>query len=52
MIIHYIVEELHFCCYCLHAFITDDILKQHIKGCFIINGKQRIIMRTKVDMLN
>ena len=37
----------HFCRYCLHAFITDKILKRHIKDCFKINGKQRIIMRKK-----
>ena len=36
-----------FCCYCLHAFITEEILKCHIKYCFIINGKQRIIMPKK-----
>ena len=30
----------HFCCYCLHAFITEEILKHHIKDCFKINGKQ------------
>ena len=32
----------HFCCYCLHAFITEDILKRHIKDCFKINDKQTI----------
>ena len=37
----------HFCCYCLHAFITEEILKRHIKDCFKINGKQRIIMSKK-----
>ena len=36
----------HFCRYCLHAFITDEI-KRHIKDCFKINGKQRIIMPKK-----
>ena len=42
----------HFCCYCLHAFITEEILKRHIKDCFKIDGKQRIIMLKKVNMLN
>ena len=42
----------HFCRYCLHAFITDEILKRHIKDCFKINGKQRITMPKKVNMLN
>ena len=37
----------HFCCYCLHAFITEEILKHHIKGCFKINGKQTIKMPNK-----
>ena len=26
----------------MHAFITEDILKHHIKDCFKINGKQTI----------
>ena len=30
----------HFCQYCLHAFITEEILKCHIKGCLKILGKQ------------
>ena len=34
----------HFCHYCLQAFITEEILKCHIKVCFEINDKQRIIM--------
>ena len=29
----------HFCHYCLQTFITEEILKRHIKDCFIINGK-------------
>ena len=37
----------HFCRYCLYAFITEEILKRHIKDCFKINGKQRIIMPKK-----
>ena len=39
----------HFCRYCLHAFITKEILKRHIKDCFKINSKQRIIMSKKVE---
>ena len=37
----------HFCRYCLQAFSTEEILKRHIKDCFEINGKQRIIMPKK-----
>ena len=31
-----------FCRYCLHAFITEEIVKRHIKDCFKINGKQTV----------
>ena len=34
----------HFCRYCLHAFITEEILKGHIKDCIKINAKQKIEM--------
>ena len=37
----------HFCRYCLHAFITREILKRHTKDCFKINGKQTIKMPNK-----
>ena len=37
----------HFCLYCLHASITEEILKRHIKDCFNINGKQRVMMSKK-----
>ena len=47
MIMLYIVKK-HFCRYCLQAFSTKEILKRHIKDCFKINGKQRIIMPKKV----
>ena len=40
-------ERKHFCCYCLQAFSTEEILKSHIKDCFNINGKQRIIISKK-----
>ena len=33
--------------YCLHAFVTEEILKRHIKDCFKINSKQRIMMPKK-----
>ena len=33
----------HICRYCLQAFITEEILKRHIKGCFKISGKQRVL---------
>ena len=42
MIILYIVEENIFCCYCLQAFITEEILKSYIKDCFKMNGKQEL----------
>ena len=37
----------HFYRYCLHAFITEEILKCHFKDCFKINGKHRVIMPKK-----
>ena len=37
----------HFCRYCLHAFITKEILKPHIKDYFNINAKQTIKMPKK-----
>ena len=37
----------HFCCYCLQAVSTEEIVKHHIKDYFKINGKQKIIMPTK-----
>ena len=39
----------HFCRYCLHASVTEEILKRHIKDCFKINGKQRIIIPKKSE---
>ena len=41
----------HFCCYCLHAFITEEILKCHIKNCLKLNGKQKIKIPKKGDHL-
>ena len=40
-------EKKHFCRYCLQDFSTEGISKRHIKDCFKINGKQRIIMPKK-----
>ena len=37
----------HFCLYCLQTFSTEEILNLHIKDCFKINGKQRIIAPKK-----
>ena len=50
--IHYLMEENNFFCYCLQAFITEEILKRHIKDCFKANVKQRIKMPEKVNTLN
>ena len=41
----------HFCRYCLHAFITDKILKRHIKNCFKVNVKQMIKMPKKGEYI-
>ena len=41
----------HFCCYCLQAFGTEEILERHIKDCFKINSKPRTIMPKKVNIL-
>ena len=40
-------ERKHFCCYCLHALTTEDILEHHFKGCFKIKGKKTIKMPKK-----
>ena len=37
----------HFCCYCLHAFITEEILKCHINDYFKTTCKQIIIISKK-----
>ena len=41
----------HFCIYCLQAFSTEEILKRHIKDCYKISGKQRIIMPKKSEFV-
>ena len=45
-------KRKHFCCYCLHAFNTEEILKRDIKDWFKINDNLRIIMPKKVNMLH
>ena len=41
----------HFSRYCLHTFITEEILKHLIKDSFQINGKQNLtIMERKIQM--
>ena len=51
MINHYIVKEnilsLLFTC-----FITEEILKRHIKDCFKINGKKRLRYLRNVKFKN
>ena len=42
----------YFCRYCLHAFITEEVLKCHIRDCFKINDKERTIIPKKVNILN
>ena len=37
----------HFYRYCFQAFSTEEILKNHIKDCFNINCKQKIVMSKK-----
>ena len=44
-------ERKHFCRYCLQAFSTKEILKCHIKDCFMTNGKQGIKMPKKSECL-
>ena len=36
------LRRKQFSCYCLQAFSTKEILKDHIKDCFEINGKKKI----------
>ena len=40
-------RKKHFCCYCLQAFSTEEILKCHIEDCFKIDGKKKIIVPKK-----
>ena len=45
-------ERKHFCCYCLHVFITEEILKCHIKDCFKLMINKWLRRLRKVNMLN
>ena len=40
-----------FCCYCLQAFSTEEILKCYVKDFFKINGKQKIVMPKKCEYI-
>ena len=51
IIVLYIVEKKHFCHYYLQAFSTEEILKPHIKDCFKINCKERIITPKKGEYI-
>ena len=44
-------ERKHFCLYFLHAVITEEISKCHIKYCFKTNDKERIKMPKKGECL-
>ena len=41
----------HFCRHCLHAFITEEISKRHIKDRFKINDKQTIKIPKKGEYI-
>ena len=41
----------HFCRYCLHASIPEEILKRHIKDCCKVNGKQTIKIPKKGEYI-
>ena len=41
----------YFCHYSLYAFITEEIFKRHIKDSFKINGKQKIKMPKKMNII-
>ena len=43
-------ERKHFCCYCLHAFSTEEILKRDIKDLFKINYNAEIMKKNKVTV--
>ena len=51
MIIHYIIEKNIFVVIVDMLSVQKKILNCHIKNCFKINGKQRIIMPEKVITL-
>ena len=41
-----------FCRYCLQAFITEEMLKRHIKDCFKLMVNKRLRCLKKVNTLN
>ena len=41
----------HFCRYCLHALITEEILHRYIRDCFKISGKRTIRMPKKGEFV-
>ena len=45
-------ERKHFCRYFLQAFCIEKIVKSHIKDCFKINDKQKIINLKNMNLLN
>ena len=49
MTIHYIAEENIFVITFLHAFVTEEILKRHIKDCLKINVKLTIKIPKKSE---
>ena len=36
-----------FCCYCVKAFSTEEMLKHHVKDCLKINSNKMIKMPKK-----
>ena len=42
-------QRKKFCCYCLQAFRTADILIYHIRDCFKFDARQKIKMPKKGD---
>ena len=49
---HILHSRKPFCGYCLQAFSTKEILIRHIKHCFKINGKLKILMPKKREYIN
>ena len=44
---HTLHHGKNFCCYCLQAFSTKEILRCHVKHCFKTSGKKSIKMFQK-----
>ena len=45
---HSLYRGRKYFCSCFHVFITEEILKCHLKDCFIINNKETIKMPKKI----